>query len=105
MNNFKRFLRNAAKAAKEQRDSEILKKAHIELKKAPSSPRSPRAPDTQSPGAPEPQTPEPPITELHKTLSEEGVPPELSQKMHHVITKHSDPGAKELLGGAVKKAI
>jgi len=99
MNNFKHFLRNAAKAAKEQRDAEILKKAHIEPKALP-EPRISGAPEPRSPRAPEP-----PISEIHKTLSEEGVPPELSQKMHHVITKHHDPGAKELLGAAVKKAI
>ena len=93
--NFKRFLKHAASAVKEHHDNEILKKAHV----APVSHSKPKPEEK-----PKAVAPKKPIN-IHEDLKKEGVPAELSHKMHKVVEDHPDSDAKEVLGGAIQQAI
>jgi len=97
-NKFRKFMMNAAKAAKKNKEAEILKKAHVEPDKETVSKQKPETPLSES------QTSNPTFS-LHENLSDAGVPVDLSKKMHHVVENHAAQGVKKMLGSAIKKAI
>jgi|TARA_Y100000034_G_scaffold94516_1_gene114531 flagellar protein FlaI len=99
MNKFQRFLRNAAKAAKTHQDSEFLKRADKAVEMGHRGTGAPK----ESSKSPSPIAPQP--IPIHPTLEKEGVPSELSRKMHNVVAKSKEPKAQHLLGKIITDAI